>query len=113
MGQRYPKNMFFVKVYQKNVLYFCRLLGFFYNIVYLQKHTKMILWYKCNTVKCFLHNQGSLIFFRIINILHMVFLEQLARVVVESAFFRVHIIGVVFLALILTFFLKNSSYRVI
>ena len=42
----------------------------------------------------------------------MVFLEQLARVIVESAFFRVHIIGVVFLALIVTF-LKHSTYRVI
>ena len=74
MGLLYPKNKFFVKVYQQNVLYFCRILGFFYIIVSLQKHTKVILfWYKCNTLKCFLHNQGNLIYFRIINILYMVF----------------------------------------
>ena len=100
----YPKNKFFVRVYQQNVLYFCRLLGFFYNIVYLQKHAKVILfWYKCNTIKCFLHNKWILIYLRIISILHMVFLELLVRVIRESAFFRVHIIGVVFLVLIMTF----------
>ena len=36
----------------------------------------------------------------------MVFLELLVRVIVESVFFRVHIIGVVFLVLIITFLEK-------
>ena len=107
MGLLYPKNKFFVKVYPQIGLYLCRILGFFYNIVYLQKHTRVIhFWYKCKTIKCFLHNQGNLIYLRIINILHMVFLELLVRVIVKSAFFCVHIIGVVFLVLIVTFLEK-------
>ena len=58
MGMLYPKNKFFMKVYQQNVLYFCRILGFFYNIVYLQKHIKIIFfWYKCNTIKKLFHNR--------------------------------------------------------
>ena len=36
----------------------------------------------------------------------MVFLELLVRVILESAFFRVHIIGVVFLVLIMPFLEK-------
>ena len=36
----------------------------------------------------------------------MVFLELLVRVIVESASFRVHIIGVVFLVLIMSFLEK-------
>ena len=36
----------------------------------------------------------------------MVFLELLVRVIVESAFYRVHLFGVVFLVLIVTFLEK-------
>ena len=51
----YPKTMFVLRVYQQNILYFCRILGFFCNIVYLQKCIKVILfWYKCNTIRCLL-----------------------------------------------------------
>ena len=107
MGLLYPNIKIFVRLYQQKVLYFCRILRFFYNIIYLQKHTKVTLfWYKCNTIKCFLHNQGNLIYFRLMSIVHMVFLELLVRAIVESAFFRVQIIGVVFLVLIVSFLEK-------
>ena len=45
---------------------------------------------------------------RIIIILQMVFLELLVLVIVESVFFQVRIIGVVFLVLIMTFLEKFS-----
>ena len=54
----YSKNMFVLRVYQQNILYFCRIWGFFCNIVYLQERIKVIhFWYKCNTLRCFPHNQ--------------------------------------------------------
>ena len=107
MGLLYSKNLFFGKVYRQNVLYFCRILELFYNIFYLQKHIKVILfWCKSKTIKCFLRNQGNSIYFRIIIILHVVFLEMLVLVIEKSAFFRVHIVGVMFLVLIMTFLEK-------
>ena len=44
MGLRYPKNMFVLKVYQQNVLYFRRIWGFFCNNVCPQKHIVVILF---------------------------------------------------------------------
>ena len=97
MGLRYPKNMFVLRVYQQNVLYFYRIWEFFNNNVYLQKHIVVILfWYKYKTIKCFLCNQGNLICFRITNILRRVILELLMRVIVKSVFFIIRIVGEVF-----------------
>ena len=74
MGLRYPKNMFVLKVYQQNVLYFGRICGFFCNNVCLRKHIVVIFfWCKYKTIKFFPHSQGNLIYFRIKNILRMVF----------------------------------------
>ena len=107
MGLRYPKNMFVLKVYQQNVFYFCRILGFFCNNVYLQKHIVVTLfWCKYKTIKCFLHSQGNLIYFRITNILFMLFLELLMRVIVEFVFFLIRIVDGVFLIQKVTFLEK-------
>ena len=103
----YPKHIFLLKVYQQNVLYFYRLSEFFYNIVYLQKHKKVkLVWCKFKTIDCFLHNQGNLIFFRMVNILRRVFLELLLLAIVKSVFFLTHIVDVVFLILRVTFLKK-------
>ena len=108
MGLLYLKNMFFLKVYQQNVLYFYGKLEFFYNIAYLQKHIKVILfWCKYKTIKRFLHNQGNLIYFPIINILRWVFLELLVLAIVNSVFLLVHIVDVVFVVLKVTFLGKG------
>ena len=41
---------------------FCRILGFFYSIVCLQEHIKVILlWYKGNTILCLLRSEKNLI----------------------------------------------------
>ena len=57
-GTAVSKNKFCGKVYQRMLLYFFRLLVFFYSIFHLQKHVGvMFFWYKCNTIICFLHNQ--------------------------------------------------------
>ena len=107
MGLMYPKNMFFGRVCQQNVLYFYRILGFFYNIFCLQKYIGVILfWCKYKTIKSFLHYQGSLIYFRIKIILRKVFLDLLVLAIVKSVFFGVHIVDVVFLVLIMTFLEK-------
>ena len=83
MGLRYPKNMFFLKVYQQNVLCFCRIWEFFCNNVYLQKRVRVILfWCEYKTIKCFLRYQENLIYFLIINILRRVVLILLMRVIV-------------------------------
>ena len=66
----------------------------------------IFFWCKYKTIKYFLHSQGSLIYFRIINILRKVFLELLVRVIVESEFFLIHIVDVVFLILKVTFLEK-------
>ena len=107
MGLRYPKNMIVLKVYQQNELYFYRILGFFCNNVYLQKHIMVTpFWCKYKTIIYYLPSQESLIFFRIINILRRVILELLVRVIVESEFFLIHIVDVVFLILKVTFLEK-------
>ena len=107
MGLRYTKNMFVLKVYQQTELYFYRISGFVCNNVYLQKHIMVIrFWCKYKTIIYFLHGQGSLIYFRFINIMHRVFLELLVRVIVESEFFPIHIVDVVFLILKATFLEK-------
>ena len=107
MGQRYPKNMFVLKVYRQNVLYFCRIWGFFYNNIYLQKHIMVILfWCKYKTIKNFLHNEESLIFFLIISIMRKVFLILLMRVIVSFVFFLFRIVGEVFLIQKVTFLEK-------
>ena len=98
MGLRYPKNLFVLKVYQQNVLCFCKIWGFFCNNVCPQKHIVVILFCcKYKIIKCFLHSQGNLIYFRITNILRMVVLELLMRVIVEFAFFLIRIVDGVFL----------------
>ena len=84
-----------LRVYQQNELYFYRILGFFCNNVCLQKHIMVILfWCKYKTIKHSFHSEGSLIYFRIVNILRKVFLELLVRVIVESEFFLIHIVDV-------------------
>ena len=88
----------------KCTLFFSRIWGFLCNIFYLQKHTKLILfWYKCNTIGSFLHNQWNLICFQIINILYKLFLELLVQVIIKFVFFQVRIIYAVFRVLIMTF----------
>ena len=107
MGLRYPKNMFFLKVCQQNVLCFCRIWVFFCNNVYLQKRIMVILfWCKYKTIKCFLHNQENLMYFLIINILRRVFLILLMRMIVIFVFFLIRIVGVVFLIQKVTFLEK-------
>ena len=107
MGLRYPKNMFFLKVYQQKVLYVYRISGFVYNNAYLQKHIMVILfWCKYKTIRYFFHNQGNLIYFQIINILRRVFLELLVLAIVKSGFFLVHIVDVMFLILKIIFLEK-------
>ena len=63
----------------------------------------ILFWCKYKTIKCFLRNQESLIYFQIINILRRVFLVLLMRVVVRFVFFLIRIVDEVFL------FLKNST----
>ena len=103
MGLLHPQNNVFGRVYQQNVLYFCRILGFFYIIFCLQKHIKVIFfWYKCNTIVCSLHSQKSLISYLIIIILHKGFWVLLVQVIVKFVFFQVGIIDVVFQVLLKT-----------
>ena len=107
MVLRYPKNMFILKVYRQNVLYFCRIWVFFCNNVYLQKRIMVILfWCKYKTIKSFLRSQENLIYFLIINILRRVFLVLLMRVIVRFVFFPIRIVDVVFLIQKVTFLEK-------
>ena len=113
MGLRYPKNMFVLKVCQQNVLYFYRILGFFYNNVYLQKHRVVILfWYKYKTKKYFLRSQENLICFLTISILRRVFSILLVRVIKGFVSVLIRIIGEVFLIRRVTF-LKISANCVV
>ena len=107
MVLRCPKNMFVLKVYQQNVLYFCRIWVFFCNIFYVQKRIMVIIvWCKNKTIKCFLRSQENLIYFLIIKILRRVFLILLMRVIVRFVFILIRIFDVVFLIQKVTFLEK-------
>ena len=108
MGLLYPKNKFCVRVYQQNVLYFCRILGFSYSIFCLRIHTKVILfWYRCNTIIYFLRSQENLICFLTINILHKRVLVLLEQVIVKFLYVQVRIIDGLFQVLSKTFLEKS------